>query len=768
MRDWKIIGFIATVVIVLSFPLYLIKSSWQSARDFEINQFHVAYTGGESCTECHKLEHDLWLESHHAKAMDTASVESVLGDFNNAEFTSQGVTSRFYMKDGKFFVYTSGPDGKMGDFQVAYTFGFTPLQQYLIPMEKGRLQCLPLTWDTEKGEWYSLVDTIYSDMEILPNDWLYWTNNGQNWNGMCADCHSTDLKKGYDVETHTFNTTWSDINVHCEACHGPGEAHLEWAKLPDIARPMDGNYGLVVQTSNIETKQYVELCARCHARRGIMSDFPGTHSDLLDYMTPQHIGEPYYHADGQILEEDYVYASFLQSRMYYNEVRCNDCHNVHSGQLVLDGNALCLQCHRKVDYDTYDHHFHKYDGEEGDPLVFADTTYYVGEGAECVSCHMPGGYYMGVDFRRDHSMRVPRPDLTMTIGTPNACNGCHKTETTQWSDDKIIEWYGKNRKPHYGTTLAAGRKHEHEALGSLIDIAGDDLYGVVIRATALSLIATYGDEKSMEALELAMFDPESIIRHAGVQHYFAFSNERYVRTFVQMLNDPVKAVRMVAAFRLSSVPIEMIDTIHVKAYHEALTEYREAQEYMGDFPSAMHNLGILSGNLGDLNNAVENYLGAIRIDDKFFPAKMNLAVLYNQQGNNREAEIVLRDITTNHPEVAESFYSLGLLLAEMQKYEEAVYFLEIAGEKIPGRGRIFYNLGLLQQYLGRTKDAEESLLRAVEIEPDNFDFLYAMADFYIKNEDLTRARIYALQILEKHPENQNGLGLMEFLNSSGR
>ncbi len=764
MKDWRTVGFAATVVIVISLPLYLLKTSLFDTRSGD-TVAPVDYAGGHTCTECHKIEHDLWKKSHHSKAMDTASTESVRGDFNNAVFEWKGVENRFYKKDDKFFVHTRGPDGKLGDFQVAYTFGYTPLQQYLIPFDNGRLQCLPIAWDTENENWYHLYDSVYAGQDIPPHDWLYWTNNGQNWNGMCADCHSTDLKKGYNPVDRTYQTTWEEINVSCEACHGPGSAHNDWAKLPELARTYDSNMGLVVKTSNIDNRQYIELCARCHSRRGVLSDFKGTHSDILDYIIPQNIGEPYYYADGQILEEDYVYASFLQSKMYDNEVKCNDCHNVHSGERLLEGNALCLQCHKASEYETYDHHFHKYEGETGKDLVFADTVFNVGEGAQCISCHMPGRFYMGVDFRNDHSLRIPRPDLTLEIGTPNACNGCHRAETVQWSNDKIKEWYGISQKPHYGSVLASGHEGNFDAVDDLIELAIDTLYPVVARATAITLLANYPDERISEAIGDLLSDNQSIIRHSATQNMFSDDPEKYLRDMISMLYDPVKAVRMQAAFNLSALPPESIDTIYSKAYRNALEEYRIAMEYSADFAASRHNLGIMYSNLGDANLAIENYKEALRIDDQFYPAKLNLAMLYNSIGDNNKAEIVFRDIIKNHPELSEAFYSFGLLLAEQQKYEEALNYIKQAAELMPTRGRIYYNLGLLQQYLQQAVEAEASLKKALEIEPDKLDFLYALTDFYLKRGELGKALKYAQEIKEKHPQNDLGQNLINQISS---
>jgi len=447
MKSWKITGIIATIIIVLSVPLYILKATYiRPSADRVQAELEYNFAGSKKCGECHKGEYDKWLGSHHDLAMDEANETTVLGNFNDAVFEQFGVKSRFYLKNSGFYVYTQGPDGKMGDFEVKYTFGAYPLQQYLIPFPGGRLQCLPIAWDVKEKKWYHL----YPEAPIDPQDWLYWTNAGQNWNGMCAECHSTNLKKNYDIKTDSYQTTWSEIDVGCEACHGPGSRHVEWAELPDMARPQTENNELVVKTAGISARKQVELCAPCHSRRAILGDYTHAEPDLLNSLLPSLLTEELYFTDGQILEEVYVYGSFTQSKMYRRDVRCSDCHDVHSIKPVKEGNALCLQCHRAKIYDSKEHHFHKKKGERGEPIRSKEgkVLFEVGTGAECVQCHMPGRYYMGIDYRPDHSFRIPWPDLSIKLGTPNACNRCHGDKTNRWSDQYITKWYGPGRWAH--------------------------------------------------------------------------------------------------------------------------------------------------------------------------------------------------------------------------------------------------------------------------------------------------------------------------------
>jgi tetratricopeptide (TPR) repeat protein len=745
LHRWKLAGVVATSIIVLTVPAYVLKENYlRSSADLVEDE--ASFVGREKCISCHEAAYELWLGSDHDHAMAVADERSVRGDFDDALFEHGGVTSRFYRKDGKYFVLTEGPGGTPDDFEIAYTFGVEPLQQYLIPFPDGRLQSLTIAWDVERGRWFHL----YPEQDIPPDDWLHWTRNAQNWNGMCAECHSTNLKKGYDNETQSFDTTWSEIDVSCEACHGPGSEHVEWAELPPMARPEVENYNLVIRTGGITSRQQVELCAPCHARRTELGDYDHTKIDLLDNLVPAVLEEGLYHADGQILEEVYVYGSFVQSKMYQNDIRCSDCHDVHSLKLVKEGNELCLQCHRGDTYDSYDHHFHQ-KIFEGKPS----------EGALCIKCHMPEQPYMVVDYRADHSIRKPRPDLTAEIGTPNACGqaGCHDDKPLRWLLDYYERWYGKAKKPHYGTILAAGRERNPEALSELIRMAGDDLYPAIVRATALSLLGQYPGEESQAAFNKALSDEEALLRYTAVEQVAAGSPELLVDRVAPLLFDSVRAIRMLAASRLAGLPDEHLKPYQTTALDEALNEHIEAMKYSLDFSFAGHNLGNLYSRLGDPEKAETYYRSAIEIDDLFYPAKVNLAVLYNSSGRNSEAEALLREVIEDYPQMYDAAYSLGLLLAELNRFPEAAEYLSKASEGLPGHSRVHYNLGLTLQYLGRASEAEKAFTKALEVEPSNLDYLYALADHYVKTSDWLKALEVAERMMVVHPESPLGRDL---------
>ena len=743
MRGWKLAILIALGVIVLSIPLYVAMESQRHAAMPAPGVSAPGFVGREQCIDCHEGAYELWAGSDHDNAMDIASDQTVLGDFNDAEFEHDGVTSRFYKKDDKYFVFTEGTAGEMTEFEVRYTFGIEPLQQYLIPFPGGRLQALSVAWDTEEQRWFDL----YPDDAFSPDDWLHWTRNGQNWNGMCAECHSTNLQKNYDAKTRTFNTTWSEIDVSCEACHGPGSEHQAWADIDPMARPEIEDYGLVVHTAAMDSRQQVEMCAPCHSRRAEIGDYDHSQVDLLDYAVPSLLREGTYHADGQILDEDYVWGSFVQSKMFENDVRCGDCHDVHSLALHKEGNELCLQCHRADAYDVYEHHFHQktYEGQPSD-------------GALCVKCHMPEQPFMVIDERADHSIRVPRPDLSLELGVPNSCSqsGCHDDQTLQWSADAFTDWYGKARKAHFGTVLAAARAGEPGAQAGLVALVEDLLYPAIVRATALSALQAYPGEQTAATVQRALNDDEPLVRHAAIDAVMTETPERLVELLAPLLFDSVRAVRIRAASRLDATGREYFKPHERLALEKELEEYIAAMTASLDFASAGANLGNLFSAQGNVEEAEHYYREAIDVDSLFIPAKMNLAMLLSEQGRNDETEQLLREVLDAYPDQHDASYSLALLLVGLGRSDEALPYLGQASAGMPQHSRVHYNYGLLLAQVGRDAEAEIALRKALSIDTESIDYLYALIDFYYRRARPIEALELAEQLIAIYPENRLG------------
>ncbi len=754
-RKIENISLIIIVIIVLLIPAYILKERIEKKKSDNTELVSETFVGRDACIQCHVKEYESWKDSHHDKAMNHATDSTVLGNFNNAELVSRGLTHKFYKKDNKFFVFTDGENGEMQEYEVKYTFGFTPLQQYLVEFDKGRLQTLPLTWNTLDSNWYHMVDSVYKNDEINHNNWLHWTNQAQNWNSMCADCHSTNLIKGYNVETDSYQTTWSEIDVSCEACHGPASKHMEWANLPEYSRNGFENFGLTVQTSNIDNKQYVDQCARCHTRRSALSDYDLTSKTIYNHMIPNMPIEPNYYIDGQILDEDYVYGSFTQSKMYMHDVKCNDCHDVHSTKRLFEDNRLCLQCHVADKYDTEEHHFHKEEGEKGKAVVsVAGVKYDVGEGTKCINCHMHAQYFMGVDYRNDHSFRIPRPDLSEKLGVPNACNQCHVNKTNKWAQNYIEDWYGKSRHFQYGEAFALAPDSDIQGLYRLRDIVNNELYPEIIRSSAIEYLGLMYQDSSKDILYQNMQNIHPFIRLQALRR-LQLDTELCLSNTLPLLYDEIKAIRVECINKLMGLNPDQIPENYKEAFKQATNEYVKSIEYNADFPGGKFNLANYYYNTQDYNQAEKFYIAALKQDSELHAIKINLAYLYNSTGRPEKAELLFKDYLDDNPDDGNVLFSYALLLAELTRYKESLEFLLRANKAQPENARIDYNIAMMYDFFNDKGNTEKYLKLSITKEETNVGYYSGLLNFYIKNNDTQKLKETAEEILIKFPDIEN-------------
>jgi tetratricopeptide (TPR) repeat protein len=725
--------------------------------DFE-NLPEATFIGNQTCAECHENAFNNWVGSDHDKAMDTATVSSVVGDFNEAEITTDdGFTTKFYKRDNRFYVYTRGPEGKPEEFEISYTFGVRPLQQYLIPFENGRLQCLPYAWDTENNEWYSLNERVYHGQDIPPDDWLYWTNNGQNWNAMCAECHSTNLKVNYDLDTREFHTTWSEINVSCEACHGPASNHQKWSEVNEEDRPEIPHDGFDRKTIELNAEQLLDQCAYCHARRSSMTDNGTTGDAYLNHFIPQIISSSYYYPDGQIKEEDYVFASFTQTRMYKSHVKCTDCHEPHSLKTKQQGNLLCLQCHDWRDYDTEKHHFHKITGIDSDTVLTQNGFFNKGDGTQCVDCHMTGGIYMGADFRRDHSIRIPRPDVAQKTGSPDACTACHTDKSYDWAMDSLRSWYPEfNDSTHYGELFLASENGDYSSLGGLINLVNDTGTAEMVKAAAIEHLAFIPNPIGLDYIVKFLNDTLPLVRLSATRSYFNPNADEIIQKIGPALTDSLLAIRIVAAEQIMAINKPQLDTFQLMAFKKVENEYLNFQKKTAYFPASRYNLGVYYMNHNEIKKAVHEFKTSLKIDAQYFPAMLNLAVLFSRIGDNQKAEKWLAYTLKEYPDNIDALRYMGLLKAEQKKYNQAIIYMEKVIEINPDNPRIYYNLGLMYQQTGDLKKTEKALQSALSIDPQNYDYLYGLAYFYLQTKNYKNAGLLSQKIVELYPNEEGG------------
>jgi tetratricopeptide (TPR) repeat protein len=668
--------------------------------------------------------------------MDLPNDSSVLGNFNDQQLQVDGVNSQFFKKGNNYYINTEGEDGINHDYLVKYTFGYFPLQQYLIEFPAGRMQSARVSWDSRNKKWFHQ----YANQKIPSHDWLHWTGNSQNWNTMCASCHSTNLQKNYNLEQDSYRTTFHEINVSCESCHGAGKSHIDYINT-------DYKSGNKVIGSMIKiakgTDQTLQInnCAPCHARASsITSDAFNTtvHSkEIMDHLIPEIPSTEHYFADGQANDEDYTYTSFVQSKMYARGVVCSNCHNPHSGKLILTGNAACMKCHTK-NYDSPAHTFHQ-----------IGTT-----GAECKNCHMPGKVYMGNDTRFDHTFRVPRPDLSVQYATPNACNNCHTDKTAKWSADAIIKWYGPNRKYHFAEDLIPGSNANNvNATKHLIKLLNDTSNPAIIQATAANYLANHQTNESLTALLKCLSNGNAQVRYRALKSLANFSSDTWINQAGILLTDPVRAVRIAAADLYNNLPNDKIPAEVFEPYSKAKQELETYLTYQADFSVGNIMLGDYFLKQKNYSDAEKFYQRGLKKDAAINYARFNLSAAYNAENKNQEALAILLEAKKIDPKNDRVYFNLGLLYGELNNNQEAENSFSKAIELHSTNPRVYYNYGILLQQKYNNSKAESVFLNGLTIDPNNPDLNYVLAILYVQSNQRNKAMVPISKLKTNYPNN---------------
>jgi tetratricopeptide (TPR) repeat protein len=648
------------------------------------------------------------------------------------------------------------------DFVVTHTFGVFPLQQYLVEFPGGRLQSLPFAWDSRAAadggqQWFH----VYGDQEIAPGDELHWTGRQQNWNYMCAECHSTNLQVNYDQRADTFATTWSEINVGCEGCHGPASIHVADARNSEL-RGSKGlqvdldDHGRAAWIMNPETgiaerselamrrSQQPEACGRCHARRGLVSSDYEYDQLLADTHRPSLVSDPLYFDDGQIRDEVYVYGSFLQSRMYQAGVTCSDCHNPHSLQLITgaEPSDVCSQCHLPDKFAARDHHQH-------DPAEVA-----------CVDCHMPARDYMQVDPRRDHSFRIPRPDLSVATNAPNACANCHTEEDSTWAAAAALTWWGQPDS-HFATSFAEARAGGGNL--PLRGVATDQELPGIVRATAVAGLGSPASEDDARLIQESLADADPLVRMAAVGNLLLLPPETRVQLVAPVLKDSVRSVRIEAA----RIAAPLRDYLPLSAgFAAAAEEFRDAQLAIASRPEAHVALGDFESSLGNIDTALEHYAFALKMDPAYSFSRLNYADALRRSGDESGAESLLREGLDLNEHDADLTHSLGLLLVRTDRSAAGLVELQKAAALAPNNSRYAYVLAIALNSLGQA-DAAIATLREARVQfPGDFDIAWSLATLLRDSGNLAGARKVAEDLAAQRPDDANVRKLLESLSAA--
>ena len=647
----------------------------------------AAYVGSKECQACHVEEYLQWQQSDHFRAMEDATLASILGDFDNKELNYHGVTYLLSKDDKKAYLSIRNDSGSLETYPILYTFGFYPLQQYLVELENGHIQALNIAWDSRTKEeggqrWFHLRE----DEAIDADNIFYWQRHFQNWNSRCGECHTTGFRKNYDAESRRYQSQWAENNVACEACHGPGDKHLKLIKegrfdIPGVGFSVtkmattdwrfDPKSATATETEiNIESTPAANaiapfaMCAGCHSARNKLAEAkPG--NDFSQQFHLSFIKPPNYFTDGQIREEVFVLGSFLQSKMHKRGVTCLNCHDAHSNQLKISGNNLCAQCHASDVFSSKQHHRH------------APAS----AGAQCVNCHMPERVYMGVDARRDHSFIVPgKSDLTEREA-PSPCLGCHQSSGQDWVTSQLERW-GVTDKNHWSelhSRLLVGRADAEAELWTLIQNA-DDSHSTIVLSSLITALDRYPpSDVAIEIINFALKHADPLMRRSGVIATNNYPAQLRWNLLSPFINDNTLGVRVAVASALADIKPQLpASHPYTSELTGLLDEYRKSLQINEDSPISLVALGDLEMKLREPTKAVEFYQSALQIEANYLPAYIALSQAYRQLGDHKNVEDTLLAALAIEPNNPLLHHSLGLSLVRSKQYAKAMPYLKTA------------------------------------------------------------------------------------------
>lgn len=703
------------------------------------------FVGSETCASCHKAQAEAYLGSHHAKALVKPSAELSRARFDGSHFTTKhGGSTKFEVREDGPVVITATADSKSATFPVTHVSGVWPLEQYVVATERGKLQALGVVWDSRsQAEGGSHWLHVYGKDGIAPRDPLFFTSAAQNWNHMCAECHSTWVERRYDTATDSFDTRWAELSVGCEACHGPGAAHVRSAKagskaasiakLP-VSLKSSGLWAPSTTGSPIPHTQdgvEVDACAPCHSRREPLKEHFLASDPFLDSFEPELLLPGRYHADGQVEGEVYEWSSFLQSRMYQAGVRCSDCHEPHSGKPMAQGNNLCVRCHEPARFNVESHSHHA-----------------LGKAPLCIDCHMPPSTFMQIDERRDHSIRIPRPDHSVAFGTPNACNGCHTKESAEWARDQLAKWFpASSTRPHYVEALAKDRKGAPDAPGALRKLAEEAAFPAIARATALERLGHYPAQKTVQALRIALSSPEPLLVYGAVLGAAQLPPPQRATLLLPILEHPARAVRIAAAKSLASLPIIEVPESARAALERAFVEVAESFAVSASRAETHVERGAFELARGRLVEAEAALQTALRLQPCLAEAHLNLADLARQRGDENAAGKALQAALDCNPKSAAAHHALGLWQVRARQTGAALLSLKKAAELAPLDTRFGYVLAVALHGNGERTEAIRVLETTLKTRPNDANALQALAG-YLREEGQNARAAETLRVLD--------------------
>ncbi|MFW6289848.1 MAG: ammonia-forming cytochrome c nitrite reductase subunit c552 [Mariniphaga sp.] len=730
-------------VLVLLIASLLGSCVQKSNRQEQVNEF----SGSASCIQCHEKFYELWSTSHHGKAMQPV---------NRAFFETEDVpSSEGFLIEGKDYRILCNDSvmtmieteaGRTKEYAVTWALGGKNVYYFLTPMEKGKLQTIPLAYDVRTKMWYNNPESAVRHFpEGTADAALPWRDRMYTFNTSCYSCHVSQLATNFDLASDSYNTTWKEPGINCETCHGPSAEHVRVCleagegNIPDDLK--------IITTSTFTPEQHNASCAPCHAKmQPITASFmPGER--YFDNYTLTTLENADFYPDGRDLGENYTYTTWMMNECMQNsEMHCVTCHTSSGRDRFADNpNQACISCHRTNVENVAEHSMHPAGSE----------------GAVCINCHMPKTEF-GRMVRSDHSFRPPMPQATIQFGSPNACNICHTDKSPEWANQVVKKRTNKmyqDETLYWAQLIKEARNEEWKRVDEMFAVINNKEMNEVVVTSLIRLLANCPDNRKWEAILGTTNHESPLVRAAAASSLMGNTSAKAKKALITAAGDDYRLVRISAAQSLAGFTNHQFNAAEAQRVEKATDEYMHSLVTRPDDWSSHYNEGIFHQNRGDAHKALQSYEHAARLYPESLMPLINSSILYSHTGNPSKAEENLQKAVAIDPSNEAANLNLGLLLAEQGRMQEAESALKAALEANPRQAVAAYNLSVISAQRS-LEEAVRYAVVAAETNPQEPKYSWTLAYYQYQQNQTNEAVKTLKKTIADHPLYLNAVSLL--------